>query len=255
MYLAIFFSNVRPRCGRLSAIPVVPRGMQFFKLSGPPAICAESPPARSSHLVVRTTIECTHGRERFDGLRCSPGRRLTYDDLLLFPEGDGLRHEIIDGVHYVTPSPSLRHQDLVGRLYLAIGNFLATRPGLGRIFLRLDVVFTIHDVVEPDSVFVAGDQTDILTEANIQGPPAIVIEILSKSTRSRTNESRRSSSIAAATGYWIVDPDRNQLTVYRRERSALGACSTLSAADSAVLTTASIPGFSLSLSDLFRPTI
>ena len=63
-------------------------------------------------------------------------------DLLLFPEGDGLRHEIIDGIHYVTPSPS-RHQDLVGRLYLAIGNFLATRPGIGRIFLSpLDVVFT-----------------------------------------------------------------------------------------------------------------
>ena len=186
-----------------------------------------------------------------------PGRRLTYDDLLLFPEGDGLRHEIIDGVHYVTPSPSLRHQDLVGRLYLAIGNFLATRPGIGRIFLSpLDVVFTIHDVVEPDLVFVAGDQTDILTEANIQGPPAIVIEILSKSTRSRDERIKKELfDRGGVREYWIVDPDRSQVTVYRRERSALGACSTLSAADSAVLTTASIPGFSLSLSDLFRPTI
>jgi len=55
--------------------------------------------------------------------------------------------------------------------------------------------------------------------------------------------------------YWIVDPDRSQVTVYRRERSTLDVRSTLSAADSAVLTTASIPGFSLSLSDLFRPTI
>jgi len=186
-----------------------------------------------------------------------PGRRLTYDDLLLFPEGDGVRHEIIDGVHYVTPSPSLRHQDLVGRLYLAIGNFLATRPGIGRIFLSpLDVVFTIHDVVEPDLVFVAGDQTDILTEANIQGPPAIVIEILSKSTRSRDERIKKELfDRGGVREYWIVDPDRSQVTVYRRERSALDARSTLSAADSAVLTTASIPGFSLSLSDLFRPTI
>ena len=186
-----------------------------------------------------------------------PGRRLTYDDLLLFPEGDGVRHEIIDGVHYVTPSPSLRHQDLVGRLYLAIGNFLATRPGIGRIFLSpLDVVFTIHDVVEPDLVFVAGDQTDILTEANIQGPPAIVIEILSKSTRSRDERIKKELfDRGGVREYWIVDPDRSQVTVYRRERSALDARSTVSAADSAVLTTASIPGFSLSLSDLFRPTI
>jgi len=186
-----------------------------------------------------------------------PDRRLTYDDLLLFPEGDGLRHEIIDGVHYVTPSPSLRHQDLVGRLYLAIANFLGTRPGIGRIFLSpLDVVFTIHDVVEPDLVFVAGDQTDILTEANIQGPPAIVIEILSKSTRSRDERIKKELfDRGGVREYWIVDSDRSQVAVYRRERSALDARSTLSPADSAVLTTASIPGFSLSLSDLFRPTI
>jgi len=34
--------------------------------------------------------------------------KLTYDDLLRLPD-DGLRHEIIDGEHYVTPagSPSI----------------------------------------------------------------------------------------------------------------------------------------------------
>ena len=123
-----------------------------------------------------------------------PDRRLTYDDFLLFPEGDGLRHEIIDGVHYVTAAPNMRHQDLVGRLYLAIGNFLATHPGVGRIFLSpVDVVFTRHDVVEPDLVFVAGDQTHIMTDANIQGAPALVVEILSQSTRRRDERIKRSN--------------------------------------------------------------
>lgn len=107
-------------------------------------------------------------------------RRLTYDDFLLFPEGDGLRHEIIDGVHYVTAAPNLRHQDLVGRLHLAIGNVLASHPGVGRVFLSpVDVVFAVHDVVEPDLVFIAGDQTDIMTEANIQGAPAIAVACVS----------------------------------------------------------------------------
>jgi Putative restriction endonuclease len=101
-----------------------------------------------------------------------PDRRLTYDDFLLFPEDDGLRHEIIDGVHYVTPSPSLRHQDLVGRLHLALGNHLAAHPGIGRVFLSpLDVIFTIHDIVEPDLLFVATDQLEIMTAKNIQGGP------------------------------------------------------------------------------------
>lgn len=185
-----------------------------------------------------------------------PNRRLTYDDLLLFPEDKRLRHEIIDGVHYVTAAPNLRHQDLVGRLHLTIGNYLASHPGVGRVFLSpVDVVFTIHDVVEPDLVFVADDQTDILTEANIQGAPAIVVEIVSKSTRSRDERIKKELfDRGGVREYWIVDPYRSQLTVHRREGNTLDARMALSAADRAVLTTPLIPGFSLSLAELFRPT-
>lgn len=35
--------------------------------------------------------------------------KLTYDDFLLFPD-DGKRHELIDGEHYLTPSPNTKHQ-------------------------------------------------------------------------------------------------------------------------------------------------
>ena len=51
--------------------------------------------------------------------------RLTYDDFVRFPD-DGLRHEIIDGVHYVTASPNLRHQQLLGRLFYAIEDLVKT---------------------------------------------------------------------------------------------------------------------------------
>jgi hypothetical protein len=78
--------------------------------------------------------------------------RLTYDDFVQFPD-DGLRHEIIDGEHHVAPSPNLRHQDLVGRLHLSLGAFLEDRPERGRVFLSpFEVVFSFHDVVEPDLV-------------------------------------------------------------------------------------------------------
>ena len=49
--------------------------------------------------------------------------KLTYDDFVQFPD-DGKRHELIDGEHYVTPSPNQRHQRILGKLYLAIGNYL-----------------------------------------------------------------------------------------------------------------------------------
>jgi len=37
------------------------------------------------------------------------GVKLTYEDFVLFPD-DGKRHELIDGEHYVTPSPGTSHQ-------------------------------------------------------------------------------------------------------------------------------------------------
>ena len=42
----------------------------------------------------------------------SAGVKLTYDDLVHFPD-DGKRHELIDGEHYLTPSPNTRHQRIV----------------------------------------------------------------------------------------------------------------------------------------------
>ena len=125
--------------------------------------------------------------------------RLTYDDFVRIPN-DGKRHEIIDGVHYVTPSPVLRHQVLLGRLYLAIAGFLEQHPELGQVFLSpLDTVFSPWDVVEPDLLFVAADQLDILTEPNIQGAPALVVEILSPGTRARdVGDQASACSIAAA---------------------------------------------------------
>jgi Uma2 family endonuclease len=186
-----------------------------------------------------------------------PDRRLTYDDFLLFPDDDRLRHEIIDGVHYVTAAPSVRHQDLVGRLYLAIGNFLADHPGLGRVYLSpIDVVFTLHDIVEPDLVFVAGDQLGIMTEKNIQGAPAIVVEVVSKSTRRRDERIKKDLfDRRGVREYWIVDPDRSQVVVYRRQGGGLDARTPLTVTDRAALTSPLLPGFSLSVPELFRPSV
>ena len=114
----------------------------------------------------------------------------------------------IDGVHYVTPSPVLRHQQLLGRLHLAIASFLEERPDLGQVFLSpLDTVFSPWDVVEPDLVFVAGDQLDILTEPNIQGAPALVVEILSPGTRRRDLGIKRDLfDRGGVREYWVIDP-------------------------------------------------
>src|SRR6187200_3491581 len=88
-----------------------------------------------------------------DGALPNPrGVKLTYDDFVLFPD-DGMRHELIDGEHYVTPSPNRTHQEIVGSLHLLIGTWLQSQP-IGRLYLSpFDVVNTRFDVVEPDLLY------------------------------------------------------------------------------------------------------
>jgi Uma2 family endonuclease len=182
-----------------------------------------------------------------------PDVRLTYEDFLRFPD-DGKRHELIDGEHYVTPSPNVRHQELLGRLHFAFAFHLRGHSSLGQVyFAPLDVVFSQWDVVEPDLLFVAGDQRHILTEKNIVGAPALVVEILSAGTRKRDQQiKRRLFERSGVREYWMVDPDRNAIVIHRRDDAgAFPRVGELTAAENAVLTTPLLHGFSLPLTQLF----
>jgi Uma2 family endonuclease len=186
----------------------------------------------------------------------APDRRLTYDDYVLFPD-DGRRHELIDGKHYVTPSPNLRHQVLTGRLYFEIESYLRQHKGVGQVFIaRLDVVFTKWDVVEPDLLYVAKDRSDILTELNVQGAPSLVIEILSPGTR-RMDEQRKRLLFdrGGVREYWIVDGKRDIVQLFaRQEDGTFPRVAQLSREHADVLTTPLMPGLSIALTELFaRP--
>ncbi len=180
-----------------------------------------------------------------------PDKRLTYDDFVLFPD-DGLRHEIIDGEHYVTPCPNMRHQLLIGRLHFEIELFLRAHRGVGRIFFApFDVVFTRWDVVEPDLLFIAAAQDEILTAKNVQGAPALVVEVLSPGTR-RTDEQakRQLFDRGGVREYWMVDPDFNVVTVFRRQADgSFPLVAKLAHAEA--LTTPLLPGLEIGLTDLF----
>jgi Uma2 family endonuclease len=175
--------------------------------------------------------------------------KLTYEDFLRFPD-DGLRHELIDGEHFVTPAPTLRHQRVIGRLYGAFYDYLRTRP-IGEIFLSpADVVLSTHDIVEPDLLYVSQERSGILRPDAVHGPPDLAVEVLSPGTR-RVDQRLKLALFdrAGVTEYWILDPDSNTATVYRRGQGGLAVVATLTEADS--LTTALLPGLAIDLSGVF----
>ena len=179
--------------------------------------------------------------------------KLTYDDLLLWPE-DGRRHELIDGEHYVTPSPDTRHQRLSRRLLAAIERFLEGHPA-GEVFdAPYNVVFSDVDVVEPDLVLVAADQAAIITERHVRGAPALAVEILSPGTRKTDEQAkRRLYDRAGVREYWVVDPERDVLKIFRRaDDGSFPRVVELTREVGDALTTPLLPGFSLALAELFK---
>jgi Uma2 family endonuclease len=143
-------------------------------------------------------------------------KKMTYEDLLLLPE-DGHRHEIIDGKHYLHPSPDTRHQRLSYRLILGIGTYLKEHP-VGQLFhALLDVVLSRYDVVEPDLLYISNERREIVTERHIQGAPDLLVEILSQSNRKYDEVIKHTLYERTGVGeYWVVDPVQNVVRVFRR---------------------------------------
>ncbi len=178
-------------------------------------------------------------------------RRLTYEDLLALPD-DGLRHELIDGEHYVTPAPNTKHQAVVVNLTAAIASF-AKRHDLGRLFIApYDVVFSPSDVVEPDLLFVSRERLNVLTEANVQGAPDLVVEILSPSTRKRDQGVKHQLyDRMGVREYWLVEPSFETIEVFRRIDGALRPVAELSAESGDVLTTPLLPDLEIPVAEIF----
>jgi Uma2 family endonuclease len=184
----------------------------------------------------------------------SQSPRLTYQDLLRLPD-DLLRHELIDGEHYVSPAPAVKHQDIVLNLVHILLSFVRAHR-LGKVMVGpVDVLFTEHDVVEPDVLFVAAAHGDRVRERYVAGAPDLVVEVLSPSNRGFDRiKKRRLYEAHGVPEYWIVDPPAETLEVYRAASPGgqLPRCASLSRAAGDTLETPLLPGLQIPLRDVFE---
>jgi len=177
-------------------------------------------------------------------------RKLTYEDYILFPE-DGLRHEILDGEHYVTPTPLIRHQIVSSNLHVHLGPFVEKHHLGITLYAPVDVILSPHDVAVPDHLFISKERAAIIKKKNIRGAPDLVIEILSKRTRRRDERIKlQRYDLCGVLEYWIVDPERQGAKLYRRDGGRLRLADELSAGD--ILTTSLLPGLEIPLAEIFE---
>jgi Uma2 family endonuclease len=180
--------------------------------------------------------------------------KLRYSDLVALPE-DGKRHELIDGEHYVSASPTLRHQDVLMNLGMAIRAFVGRRR-LGKVyFVPVDVLLSEHDVVVPDLLYVRRERQSILEERFVRGAPDLAVEVLSPSTRRIDLHVKRLAYRKFGFGeYWIVDPVAETVAAFRGEGDWLEPAARMSrAAGPQTLTSPLFPGLVLTPDQIFAP--
>ncbi len=179
-------------------------------------------------------------------------RKLTFQDYRGFPD-DGKCHELIGGRHVVTPAPAPRHQRVASRLVISLGGFVSRSGGGEVLFAPVDLVISLHDVVQPDVLFYAAGHLDRIETSSHPGIPDLAVEILSPATARRDRGRKRLLyERAGVREYWIVDPARGQVTVYRLRDGRYDGGSWLSLEQGDFLSTTLVPGWSLPLADFLR---
>ncbi len=129
-----------------------------------------------------------------------PYRAADYWEL---PEGEPC--ELMQGRFVMSPSPTSRHQTLVLMLVEIFAGISRFSGGMA-FCAPMDVVFSDDTVLQPDLLYIAKERREIVKE-RIEGPPDLVIEILSPGTERRDRLAKL--DLYARYGvreYWIVDP-------------------------------------------------
>ena len=138
----------------------------------------------------------------------------TVDDYFALPEN--VRAELIDGVLYNMASPSSIHQELCGRAFYGIYDYIEKNKGKCRVFFA---PYCVHldknkdNYYEPDITVVCDPEK--LTDKGCEGAPDWIIEVVSPSTAGHDYVKKLNHYMdAGVREYWIVTPENEDVIVY-----------------------------------------
>lgn len=134
-------------------------------------------------------------------------RDWTVADLAGLPD-DGNRYEVLDGILYVTPSPSADHQTAVQALHRLLADYLDREP-TGFVFVAPgDVTFSPRRLVQPDLFVVPLQEGRRPRRFADVKHLLLAVEVLSPSTSRADRVAKR--TVYREEGvevYWVVDLD------------------------------------------------
>lgn len=176
---------------------------------------------------------------------------LTWDEFLALPFE--LRNAaLIDGEVVVNP-PNAQHELVVQNLVIVFREWMREEPGRGEVSTQQPVKINDRRGYQPDFAWYPPERCAPPDEpASFSGPPELVVEILSPSTRSFDFVRKRVDYEKIGIGeLWLVDGDAR--TVLRCQRNEPGAPFTdVELAEGDALTSPLLEGFKVPVAALFE---
>ena len=148
-----------------------------------------------------------------------PNQKKEYTTEFIYSLPDGERAELIDGQIFYMAPPSTKHQRILHYFDRTIGNYIQSKSGSCEVFPAPFAVFLNEDdrtCVEPDISVICSPEK--LTDKGCAGAPDWIIEIVSPGSRRMDYYTKLFKyRTAEVREYWIVDPEKNRITVYNFE--------------------------------------
>lgn len=145
----------------------------------------------------------------------------TVDDIYALPDGE--RAELIDGKIYYMAPPNRRHQEIVFSLSRKIADYIENKEGDCKVYLAPFAVFLNENdknYVEPDISVICDNSK--LNDKGCSGAPDWIIEIVSPGSRQMDYFTKLFKyQTAGVKEYWIVDPEKDSVMVYRFEAETM----------------------------------
>lgn len=143
----------------------------------------------------------------------------TYSEYARLPD-DGNRYEVLDGEVLVTPAPTPRHQRVILRLAMILVEYVEG-AGHGWVLQDVDLLFASGHFLRPDLLVLPADARAGLTDRGVELPPALVVEVVSPSSRTVDLERKPRRYLEfGVPEYWAVDPGEEAIRVWDREGGA-----------------------------------
>ncbi len=145
----------------------------------------------------------------------------TIDDI--YALSDGERAELIDGKIYYMAPPSTKHQRLLNYISTEINLYIRNHNGECEVFPAPFAVFLNENdtnYVEPDISVIC--DSGKLTDKGCNGAPDWIIEIVSPGSKHMDYFTKLFKyRTAGVKEYWIVDPEKDSIMVYRFEEETM----------------------------------